>query len=346
MKKQHTFYIVNCSRIIEGTLKNVLGEIGDVTALSREAIDKSVFFASVPTVTGAAGAGTNAQGAVEKGFDSARSSIALMLSRGNDADPANNQNTKEPAEKKSEGSVKPLNPDLILYQLTDPEETDIHTIKNMRRKCAFRDVPIFIVTTYSDRPKAKKMILHGADDVLIMPASPEEIQKKINSALEPAGSRIPIITKVINPYISATVDLLSTMAGLHAEKKEVFLKKNYRLFGDISAIMSLSGKVEGEVVVCFEERLAREVVSKIMAMQPDQVSKEELKEGIGEVVNIISGNAKATLATTEYSHQISLPAVVWGRGHEIAHPGKSPCIVVIFEVSGQPMAVLVSMTVK
>jgi chemotaxis protein CheX len=157
---------------------------------------------------------------------------------------------------------------------------------------------------------------------------------------------MPVITKVVNPYVSATVDLLSTMAGMHAEKKDVFLKKNYRLFGDISAIMPLSGKVEGEVVVCFEEKLAREVVASIMTTQPEMLTKDELKEGIGEVVNIISGNAKAALAQSEYMHHIGLPTVIFGQGHELAHPGNAPCIVVIFEVNKQPLAVLVSMAVK
>ena len=136
------------------------------------------------------------------------------------------------------------------------------------------------------------------------------------------------------------------MAHLHAVKKEVFLKKNYRVFGDVSAIMPFTGKAEGEVVVCFHEDLARQIVSRIMNTQPALLNITELREGIGEIVNIIAGNAKAALSTTEYAHQITLPAIVFGQNHEISHPGDAPCIVVIFEVDTQPMAVLVSMAVK
>ena len=239
-----------------------------------------------------------------------------------------------------------IEPDCILFGPGESEEANEAAVKLMRRKCRFRDVPIVVVSQYSDVPRAKALVAAGADDILIIPIEPDKLQKRLNNFLLPVGARVPVITKIVNPYIAATVDLLTTMAGLHAERKEVFLKKNYRLFGDVSAIMALSGKVEGEVTVCFEERLARIVVSTIMSTTPESLTKEELRDGIGEVVNIVAGNAKAALAATEYSHEIALPAVVFGRGHEIAHPGNAPCIVVIFEVANQPMAVLVSMSIK
>jgi CheY-specific phosphatase CheX len=75
--------------------------------------------------------------------------------------------------------------------------------------------------------------------------------------------------------------------------------------------MTFTGKVEGEVVVCFEQKLAREVVASIMATEPEKLTKEELWEGIGEIVNIVAGNAKAALSATEYQHQKTLPAVVF-----------------------------------
>jgi chemotaxis protein CheX len=290
--------------------------------------------------TGMSPAATNGNSGMPQGLDAARNAVAGML--------ADEKSSFKVEEKKQESTPlkESINPDCILYQLSVNTETDIQVVRMMRRKCAFRDIPILIVTPFSEMPRANVLVSHGANGIVLFPAKPEVLLKSVTQALEPVGTKMPVITKVINPYISATVDLLSTMAGLHAEKKEVFLKKNYRLFGDISAIMSLSGKVEGEVIVCFEEKLAREVVGRIMSMQPDALAKDVLKEGIGEVVNIVAGNAKAALANSEYTHQIGLPTVVFGQGHEIAHPGNAPCIVVIFEVNNQPLAVLVSMTVK
>jgi chemotaxis protein CheX len=339
MSKQTIYALVNCARIYEGTLKNALPAESSVISLSKEQAMARLFAAAPPPLA--------AQGAAAETSDlvaQAQGKISALL-----ANPETERGPVKPLKKSNAAlaaSEPPVEPDCIIYQISDTAETDAAMVRTLRRKCAFRDVPIAVLTAFSETPRAQSLIALGADELICVPSKPEALQKRLSAILEPAGSRMPVITKVINPYISATVDLLSTMAGLCAEKKEVFLKKNYRLFGDISAIMSFTGKVEGEVVVCFEEALARSVVARIMASSIDSLTKDELREGIGEIVNIIAGNAKAVLAGTEYAHQMALPTVVLGNGHEISHPGNAPCIVVRFEVAGEPMAVMVSMTVK
>ncbi len=334
MSKIATFALVGCGRVFEGTLRNLLPVAYPIKSLSKEEVEKCLCYEPQSFRQEAASAsGTGVS------LADAKNAVAAMLANSApDAPPAPVQSAKTPC-------AEPIDPDCILYQLTTNTDLDVEAVRMIRRKCRFRDIPLLVVTSYADLPRARSLISHGANETVVFPCNPEQLKKKVLSALDPVGTRMPVITKVINPYISATVDLLGTMAGLHAEKRDVFLKKNYRLFGDISAIMSLTGKVEGQVVVCFEEKLAREVVARIMSSRPEDLTKDELKEGIGEVVNIVAGNAKAALSTTEYTHQIGLPTVVFGQGHELSHPGNAPCIVVIFEVDGQPLAVLVSMTV-
>jgi chemotaxis protein CheX len=334
MSKLVTYVLVNCGTVFEGTLRNLLPPACAVKTATVEDIERCLCFhpPSPEAKPDDAGEGHS--------LDEARTAIAAMLARPAPAD------AKPAAESSGHGCAGFTDPDCIIYHVSSNVEIDVRLVRSMRRKCRFRDVPILIATPYSDLPRAKTLVQHGADDVIVIPAHPDLLLKKATGMIEPVGTRMPVITRVINPYISATVDLLSTMAGLHAEKKEVFLKRNYRLFGDISGIMSLTGAVEGQVVVCFEEKLAREIVARIMSAKPEGLTKDELREGIGEVVNIVAGNAKAVLASTEYAHQIGLPTVAIGQGHEVSHPGNSPCIVVIFDVGGQPMAVLVCMSVK
>ena len=341
MSKQTVYVLINCNRVFEGTVRNVLPPIASVTTASVHDIKECLWFGEQESSTIAAAAG----GSGDSDIDAARKAVEAALAAPQTM-PQSASATKKSAGSEKKGCKIPIEPDCILFSPSDYEDANIAAVKLMRRKCRFRDVPIVIVSQYSDVPRAKALVAAGADEILIVPIEPDKLQKRLNNLLLPVGVRVPVITKIVNPYIAATVDLLSTMAGLHAERKEVFLKKNYRLFGDVSAIMALSGKVEGEVTVCFEEHLARIVVSTIMSTTPESLTKEELRDGIGEVVNIVAGNAKAALSPTEYSHEITLPAVVFGRGHEIAHSGNAPCIVVIFEVAGQPMAVLVSMSIK
>jgi chemotaxis protein CheX len=339
MSKLATYVLVNCGRVFEGTLRNLLPPAYTVKAATREDIERCLCFQSQADHQAAAPQEQKRPGdGGGNGMSDARNEIASML--------AKKPGTASDAKSGVDGCNGIVDPDCIIYHVSDSEEIDVAMIRGMRRKCRFRDVPILVASPYADQPRARVLVQNGADEVLVLPAKPEVLLKKVTSVIEPAGTRMPVITKVVNPYISAAVDLLSTMAGLHAEKKDVFLKRNYRLFGDISGIMSLTGAVEGQVVVCFEETLARDVVGRIMSARPQDLTKDELRDGVGEVINIIAGNAKAALATTEYAHQIGLPAVATGQGHEVSHPGNAPCIVVVFDVGGQPMAILVCMTVQ
>jgi chemotaxis protein CheX len=309
MNKRITYILVNCTRVFEGTLRNLLTSSAAVISMTTEQLLSSLFH-------------------VNKSSDE------------------ESPKSEEYPAAASQDFVNAVEPECIIYQISENEKADAEAVGQIRRKCAFRDVLILIATAYKDVHRAERLFLHGADKALLIPMQPELLLKRLSEVIKPAGRRMPVVTKIINPYISATIDLLSTMAHLHAVKKEVFLKKNYRVFGDVSAIMPFTGKAEGEVVVCFHEDLARQIVSRIMNTQPALLNITELREGIGEIVNIIAGNAKAALSTTEYAHQITLPAIVFGQNHEISHPGDAPCIVVIFEVDTQPMAVLVSMAVK
>ncbi|OGS34275.1 MAG: hypothetical protein A2293_13650 [Elusimicrobia bacterium RIFOXYB2_FULL_49_7] len=157
---------------------------------------------------------------------------------------------------------------------------------------------------------------------------------------------MPVIAKLINPFISATIDLLATMADMTATRKDLFLKKNYRLAGDVSGIMNITGRMEGSVAVTLERGLALEIVSRILHSPASELTEEDIKDGVGELVNIISGNAKASLAGTEYAHEITLPAVIIGYGHEISHPRGAPCIVALFESGAHTFGVQVSVQVK
>jgi chemotaxis protein CheX len=235
---------------------------------------------------------------------------------------------------------------LILYHLTDPGEKAVADVRLLRKTCGFRDVPLLVLSDTAAMHAARGLISIGASDILPLPLTPETLRGKIDKLMRPVGEKIPVITKLINPFINATLDLMTTMAGLQVKRRDLFLKKNYRLFGDISGIMNFSGKIEGSVVVSFNEDLAQEIVGRILGLAPETITSDELKDGVGEIINIISGNAKANLSTTEFGHEISLPTVVTGPGHEIRHPRHAPCIVIIFEADNRPFAVQVSMTVN
>jgi chemotaxis protein CheX len=82
---------------------------------------------------------------------------------------------------------------------------------------------------------------------------------------------------------------------------------------EISAVIGFSGEVAGSCALRMSGTTAREVVSRLAGEPVDDAA--EIADGIGELANMIAGNAKASLEPREIS--LSFPEVIRGKGHEI-----------------------------
>ena len=100
---------------------------------------------------------------------------------------------------------------------------------------------------------------------------------------------------------------------------------------DISAVIGLSGDAQGAVVISMKNELAIKLVDIIIGTKHTKVDKEVL-DGIGEIINIIVGNAKARLER-ELHLIISLPTIVRGINHSVEWPhSQARCICIPFSI--------------
>jgi chemotaxis protein CheX len=151
--------------------------------------------------------------------------------------------------------------------------------------------------------------------------------------------------RLVNPIVTATVDVLETMAFTKATLKEVKPQKGYTPTGDISAIIGITGDDgDGTVTLSFELKLANLLVSRLLGSDdPDGVSPDDRCDGIGELINMISGNAKTSLARGNSSpYRLSLPTIIMGKGHEIANRNNGPYLAMIFETEGETFSLQVT----
>lgn len=67
--------------------------------------------------------------------------------------------------------------------------------------------------------------------------------------------------KLINPFISATLNVLETMAFTKAQAGKPYLKKEQVAPGDVSGVIGLTGEVSGTISVSFTEKCILAIVS-------------------------------------------------------------------------------------
>jgi chemotaxis protein CheX len=133
----------------------------------------------------------------------------------------------------------------------------------------------------------------------------------------------------INPFLEGTINVLKTMARVEARPGKPFLKKDNTAAGDVTGIIGVTGATEGSLAVTFTQSCILHIVSCMLGEQFDKISAE-IKDAVGELTNMISGDARRVLGEKGVSLEASIPTVVSGPGHSVDHISNSPTIVIPF----------------
>lgn len=134
--------------------------------------------------------------------------------------------------------------------------------------------------------------------------------------------------KYINPFIQASVNLFQNYIGIEVKAGKPYLRKDPQDLEEVSGIIGLAGETVGAVVLSFSRETAIEVIAR-MENKKYQALTNEVIDGVGELVNVIAGNAKRDL--TDFRIDISLPGIVTGRSYMIHWPEGIPVIAIPFE---------------
>jgi chemotaxis protein CheX len=144
----------------------------------------------------------------------------------------------------------------------------------------------------------------------------------------------------INPFVVSTIETFKKMLNTEAKPGNLGLKNDAVHSYDVSGIIGLSGEAQGSICLSFPKLMALKVVSLLVGTDIKVVGAE-VADCIGELANIIAGNAKQHL--TQYNLSISLPKVVMGKDHHIASQRGVPTIIVPFNSSFGEFAMEVSL---
>ena len=136
----------------------------------------------------------------------------------------------------------------------------------------------------------------------------------------------------INPFLEAGINVLKTMAFVDTKPGKPFLKQAEEpSLGDISGIIGLTGPVKGSLAISFSEAAILYIVSNMFSETFIRIDAE-IKDAVGELSNMICGDARRILGEKGYVFAAAIPTVVVGERHEILHAVPGPSIVIPFSV--------------
>jgi chemotaxis protein CheX len=154
----------------------------------------------------------------------------------------------------------------------------------------------------------------------------ERVEKRSRATV--AVTHAPVNVDYINPFVAATIKVFRVMLRCEIERKELSLKQHTRPAFDISGVIGLTGKAVGTVVLSMEREVAIRATEVMLEQRPSSLDAD-VSDSIGELTNIVAGNAKAQLERYEMS--LTIPTVIIGKNHHVDFPRSVTPIVIPFD---------------
>ena len=134
---------------------------------------------------------------------------------------------------------------------------------------------------------------------------------------------------LINPFINATTNVLSTMAFVVCRAGKPYLKKDDKAKGDVTGVIGITGDSNGTIAVTFDQGSILKIVSNMFGEEMTELD-HEISDAVGELVNMISGQARRELEENGRLFHAAIPTVISGRGHCVTHYTDGPKIAIPF----------------
>ena len=137
--------------------------------------------------------------------------------------------------------------------------------------------------------------------------------------------------KHVNVFIEAALSTLETTAQTSAKAfDDPYLKKEPVAKGDITGVISITGDYNGSVSITYSEKLILHVVTTMFGEEMTEIN-DEIKDAVGELTNMISGQATTKLTELGRSLKAELTDVILGGQHSLNHMTGYPVVAMSYE---------------
>jgi len=131
--------------------------------------------------------------------------------------------------------------------------------------------------------------------------------------------------KYINPFINATQTVFKTMLDIELGMEKPVLKTESNTHADITGVMGLIGDQKGCMCISLSRKGSEFLYRKLMGDESGDIGPE-IVDAIGELTNIISGQARKEFEKSNINLKAAIPTVMVGKDVEIHFITKVPIL--------------------
>ncbi len=126
-----------------------------------------------------------------------------------------------------------------------------------------------------------------------------------------------INAEFVNPFLEAAGAVFKSVLDVDLRRGKLVIKESPLPSLDVAIIIGITGGVTGEVVYSMGYTMVHKIAQVLVPSLNEKQIQEEYKDIIGEVANMITGNAMNLFASTGKRINMTTPTVVEGKDFTI-----------------------------
>ena len=145
------------------------------------------------------------------------------------------------------------------------------------------------------------------------------------------GSNTAMNVEFINPLISSTANVLSTMAMMDTQPGMVTTRPDSIPIGDVTGIINMvSSQAQCIMALSFPEAAILAIFEAMIGEKAETIDNH-ITDLVGELTNMVTGGAKQILIEKGYDFDMATPKVIVGKSEPISHNNDSSIVIIPFD---------------
>ena len=213
---------------------------------------------------------------------------------------------------------------------------------------------VYGINTYKNTQDAELIIVTGGEPAALpealrhcrtfkKPITASELIEamvKVFNADGAGGTKSTVDVRVINAVLKSTTNVLQQFGVSSIKMEKPVLKSPLEpLLGEVSSVVDIkSTHFQGFLCISFDKTSYLEVVSSMLMEEQTELNAEN-QDAVGEINNIIFGNAKGEISN--FGVQMTVPRVLIGVNQIVPSPKGSAGMLIPFSTSKGNFSILV-----
>jgi chemotaxis protein CheX len=144
-----------------------------------------------------------------------------------------------------------------------------------------------------------------------------------------------INAEYVNPFLEAASAVFKSVVNVDLKRGKLSIKEAPEPSLDVAILIGITGDINGEVVYSMNYGMVNKICSILAPGLTETQTKTEFKDIIGEMSNMITGNAMNLFAYSGKKVEMTTPTVIDGKNFTITHIKQTTLAITLYSPFGQ-----------